>query len=122
MERIKLPFSSIFGIFFFLDAVTASIPCPAKGKESDVVDGDSAWVMVSAGLVLLMTPGLGKPSLMRNFFLIITSYKTYDFECLHLYLLLCCHFVPKIGFFYGGLVRRKNMVNTLMMSWVAVSF
>lgn len=38
--------------------------------------GDTAWVLISAALVMLMTPGL--------------------------------------GFFYGGLVRRKNVLSTLM--------
>jgi ammonium transporter, Amt family len=43
------------------------------------IDGaDTAWLLVSTALVLLMTPAL--------------------------------------GFFYGGLVRSKNMLNTLMMS------
>lgn len=40
--------------------------------------GDTAYVLVSSALVLLMTPGL--------------------------------------AFFYGGLVRRKNVLNTMMMS------
>jgi Amt family ammonium transporter len=39
---------------------------------------DTAWLLISTALVLLMTPAL--------------------------------------GFFYGGLVRRKNVLNTLMMS------
>ena len=40
--------------------------------------GDTAWVLVSTGLVMLMTPGL--------------------------------------AFFYGGLVRRKNVLSTMMHS------
>ena len=44
--------------------------------------GDTAFVLLSAALVLLMTPGL--------------------------------------AFFYGGLVRRKNALNTMMMSFVAM--
>ncbi len=43
---------------------------------SSVSAGDTAWVLVSAALVLLMTPAL--------------------------------------GFFYGGMVRRKNILNILM--------
>jgi Amt family ammonium transporter len=43
---------------------------------------DTAWVMVSTALVLLMTPAL--------------------------------------GFFYGGLVRSKNVLNTMMMSMAAI--
>jgi len=44
--------------------------------------GNTAWVLASAALVLLMTPGL--------------------------------------AFFYGGLVGRKNVLNTLMMSVIAM--
>src|SRR5579862_4916654 len=44
--------------------------------------GDTAWVLASAALVMLMTPGL--------------------------------------GFFYGGLVRRKNVLSTLMHSFFAL--
>ncbi|HSL70304.1 MAG TPA: ammonium transporter, partial [Longimicrobiales bacterium] len=43
---------------------------------------DTAWLLVSTALVLLMTPAL--------------------------------------GFFYGGLVRSKNVLNTLMMSFAAL--
>lgn len=43
---------------------------------------DTAWMLVSTALVLLMTPAL--------------------------------------GFFYGGLVRRKNVLNTMMMSFVSL--
>jgi len=42
--------------------------------------GDTAWMLVSTGLVLLMTPGL--------------------------------------AMFYGGMVRRKNVLGTMMQSWV----
>src|ERR1051326_8240797 len=43
---------------------------------------DTAWMLMSTALVLLMTPAL--------------------------------------GFFYGGLVRSKNALNTMMMSFVAL--
>ena len=42
--------------------------------------GDTAWVLISSALVLLMTPGL--------------------------------------AFFYGGMVRRKNMLSVLMQCFV----
>ncbi len=45
---------------------------------------DTAWILVSTALVLLMTPAL--------------------------------------GFFYGGLVRSKNALNTMMMSVVSLGF
>jgi len=45
---------------------------------------DTAWMLVSTALVLLMTPAL--------------------------------------AFFYGGLVRTKNVLNTMMMSFVSLGF
>lgn len=45
--------------------------------------GDTAWVLMSAALVMLMTPGL--------------------------------------GFFYGGLVNRKNVLSTLMHSFFTLA-
>ncbi len=54
---------------------------PAFAQEAEVSPldtGDTAFVLVSAALVLLMTPGL--------------------------------------AFFYGGLVRSRNVLNTMMMS------
>src|SRR5215467_7960674 len=45
---------------------------------------DTAWMLVSTALVLLMTPAL--------------------------------------AFFYGGLVRAKNALNTMMMSFIALGF
>ena len=44
--------------------------------------GDNAWLLVSAALVMLMTPGL--------------------------------------AFFYGGMVRRKNALSTIMMSFMTL--
>jgi Amt family ammonium transporter len=52
--------------------------------EMPTVDtGDTAWVLVSAVLVMIMTPGL--------------------------------------GFFYGGLVRHKNVLSTIMHSFITVA-
>ena len=45
--------------------------------------GDTAWVLMSTALVMLMTPAL--------------------------------------GFFYGGLVRQKNVLSTLMHSFVILA-
>ena len=55
---------------------TAAAPPPT------VVPADTAWMLISTALVLLMTPAL--------------------------------------AFFYGGLVRNKNSLNTMMMSFVAL--
>ena len=51
----------------------------ADSAASAINAGDTAWLLTSAALVMLMTPAL--------------------------------------GFFYGGLVRRKNVLSTLMHSW-----
>jgi Amt family ammonium transporter len=45
--------------------------------------GDTAWVLMASGLVLLMTPGL--------------------------------------AFFYAGLVRQKNVLNTMTLSFIAMA-
>ncbi len=59
---------------------------PVKTNAIDVNGintGDTAWMLVSSALVLLMTPGL--------------------------------------AFFYGGLVRSRNVLNTMMMSLVLMA-
>ncbi len=66
----------------------------AAGAQSAINSGDTAWVLMSAALVMLMTPAL--------------------------------------AFFYGGLVRRKNMLSVLMqclmilclisLQWVAFGY
>jgi Amt family ammonium transporter len=66
----------------FAVAALAS-PALALGADAPKIDtGDTALVLVSAGLVLLMTPGL--------------------------------------AFFYGGLVRAKNVVHTMILSLVCM--
>jgi ammonium transporter, Amt family len=57
-----------------------SIAKAAGGAEINA--GDTAFIMISAALVMLMTPGL--------------------------------------GFFYGGMVRQKNVLGTIMQSFVVV--
>ena len=58
---------------------TASVASPA-GK---INPGDTAWVLISAALVLLMTPGL--------------------------------------ALFYGGMVRSKNVLGTIMQSFMVIA-
>ncbi len=53
----------------------------AAQEEAVISGGDTAWLLISTALVLLMTAGL--------------------------------------AFFYGGLVRSKNVLNTMMMSFIA---
>jgi Amt family ammonium transporter len=70
-----------------LTALALSTPALALAQAADAAPkidgGDTALVLVSAGLVLLMTPGL--------------------------------------AFFYGGLVRAKNVVHTMNMSLVCMA-
>ncbi len=47
-----------------------------------VSPGDTAWILLSSALVMLMTPGL--------------------------------------ALFYGGMVRRRNILSTIMMSFIAL--
>ena len=54
----------------------------AEGAPA-VDSGDTAWVLISAALVMLMTPGL--------------------------------------AFFYGGMVRSKNVLTTIMQSFFIVA-
>jgi Amt family ammonium transporter len=63
---------------FLLSPVCAFADSPAK-----VDSGDTAFVLVSAALVMLMTPGL--------------------------------------ALFYGGMVRGKNVLGTLMQSFIAIA-
>jgi len=57
-------------------ATQSQEPPVAPAASPKIDTGDTAWVLISAALVMLMTPGL--------------------------------------AFFYGGLVRRKNMLSVLM--------
>ena len=68
------------GIFFLIALVL--ITCgPAYAAGSQGIDsGDTAWLLISTALVMLMTPGL--------------------------------------AFFYGGMVRRKNVLDTIMHSFI----
>jgi Amt family ammonium transporter len=59
---------------------TTSIPgaMPTEGLDT----GDTAWMIVASGLVLLMTPGL--------------------------------------AYFYGGMVNHKNVISTMLQSFIAM--
>jgi Amt family ammonium transporter len=68
-------------------AAAAPAAAPAEAPKPKNVDpvlntGDTAWMLVSSALVLLMIPGL--------------------------------------AFFYGGMVRKKNVLSTMMHSFVAM--
>jgi Amt family ammonium transporter len=73
--------ASAAGLVTFGFAASAD-PAFAQERTGTINPGDTAWVMISAALVFLMTPGL--------------------------------------AFFYGGLVRTKNVLATLMHSFIAL--
>lgn len=60
------------------------LPDLVGAQEGAISGGDTAWMLTSTALVLLMTAGL--------------------------------------AFFYGGLVPSKNVLNTMMMSFIAFGF
>jgi ammonium transporter, Amt family len=66
------------------EPIAASSSSSATTSEAPKIDtGDTAWLLVSTALVLLMTPGL--------------------------------------ALFYGGMVRRKNVLGTMMQSFILVA-
>ncbi len=70
----------------FICAVISAVfaPLTAYAETANKIDaGDTAFVLVSAALVMLMTPGL--------------------------------------AMFYGGMVRRKNVLGTIMQSFIAIA-
>src|SRR3972149_1673146 len=60
------------------------LSAPALAAEASAIDtGDTAWVLISAGLVMLM--------------------------------------IPAVGLFYGGMVRKKNALSTIMFSFAILA-
>ena len=65
-------------------APAAGAPAAAAAPAPSKIDtGDTAWMLISSALVLLMTPGL--------------------------------------ALFYGGMVRQKNVLGTIMHSFIIVA-
>jgi len=64
----------------FCETASADEAGSLASQNPTIDTGDTAWVLISAALVMLMTPGL--------------------------------------AFFYGGLVRRKNMLSVLMQCFM----
>jgi ammonium transporter, Amt family len=63
--------------------IAASPVCAFADAPAKIDSGDTAFVLISAALVMLMTPGL--------------------------------------ALFYGGMVRRKNVLGTIMQSFIAIA-
>src|ERR1041385_6647339 len=64
-------------------ALPAPVPA-ASAPQAKIDKGDTAWMLTSAALVLMMT-------------------------------------IPGLFLFYGGLVRRKNVLGTIMHSFIIVA-
>jgi len=82
MRRLK---NKTFFLLAFLGTLCLGIPGMAAAEEgtSRINGADTAWMMVSTALVLLMIPGL--------------------------------------ALFYGGMVRQKNVLSSMMHSFVAMA-
>ena len=82
MPRFRPRRKSVFAALALMLAGLAAPAMAADAAASAINAGDTTWVLVSAGLVMLMTPGL--------------------------------------AFFYGGLVRKKNILSVLMQCMMAL--
>ncbi|MDD5072374.1 MAG: ammonium transporter [Candidatus Omnitrophica bacterium] len=77
----SLPFW-FFAAFLFFTVIATVVAAEEVAPAVKVDSGDTAWLLMSAALVLLMTPAL--------------------------------------AFFYGGLVRRKNVLSILMQCFMVM--
>ncbi len=84
MKKIlkRMPFWFLLAFLLLTVIATFVSAEEVTTTSSSVNSGDTAWVLVSSALVLLMTPGL--------------------------------------AFFYGGLVRRKNILSVLMQCFIVM--
>ncbi len=77
MKRFIFPLALLIPLMASAAFAADLVPAPAK-----VDTGDTAWLLISSALVMLMTPGL--------------------------------------ALFYGGMVRTKNVLGTIMQSFIAL--
>lgn len=78
--KLVVPLQLATGVLLALNLTAEETAAPAAAVVSTVNTGDTAWMLISTALVMLMTPGL--------------------------------------AFFYGGLVRRKNVLSVLMQCFM----
>src|SRR5262245_54029518 len=74
----------ICGLLFLMESRAAAIEPVAIKEAKDINSGDTAWMLTSSALVLMMTG-------------------------------------PGLALFYSGLVRRKNVLATMMQSFVLMA-
>jgi len=73
---------TIWFLLLFIGLFTAGAAFAETSAPPKVDTGDTAWILISSALVMLMTPGL--------------------------------------ALFYGGMVRSKNVLGTIMQSFIAL--
>ncbi len=76
-------FCVLLSFFSFLLLIAPAAGLAQNAAAPKIDTGDTAWILVSTALVMLMTPGL--------------------------------------ALFYGGMVRRKNVLGTIMHSFIAIA-
>src|SRR3989337_2386294 len=81
MKKRKI--ASLLCLIFILLSLGTSFGYGQEAVPSKIDSGDTAWILVSTALVMLMTPGL--------------------------------------ALFYGGMVRRKNVLSTLVQCFIIVA-
>ena len=74
--------SKVFTAMMLMVSLFLPMTASATEAAAKIDTGDTAWMMISTALVMLMTPGL--------------------------------------ALFYGGMVRKKNVLGTFMQSFVAI--
>lgn len=75
--------SKVFAAMMLMVSVFLPMTAGAAEAAAKIDTGDTAWMLISTALVMLMTPGL--------------------------------------ALFYGGMVRKKNVLGTFMQSYVAIA-
>lgn len=78
MRRSRIILTAMLMLMSML--MMTALPAFAESSASAIDSGDTAWLLISTALVMLMTPGL--------------------------------------AFFYAGMVRRKNVLGTIMHSFI----
>lgn len=84
LQKVSIAIAIVFGLIFSVTGQAIAAPSDANAAIANAqTAADTAFILMSAALVLLMTPGL--------------------------------------AFFYGGFVRSRNILNTLMMSFLLMA-
>lgn len=84
LQKVSIAIAIVFGLIFSVTGQAIAAPSDANAAIANAqTAADTAFMLMSAALVLLMTPGL--------------------------------------AFFYGGFVRSRNILNTLMMSFLLMA-